>query len=88
MAQKNITPTKSNYITLTEDLILAKEGHGLLEQKREVLVINLTHLVFQIREARTKLDEKLFTIFSQLSLVRLESGSIILDLIVNSIVQD
>ena len=88
MAQKNITPTKSNYITLTEDLILAKEGHGLLEQKREVLVNNLTHLVFQIRQARAKLDEKLFTIFSQLSLVRLESGSIILDLIVNSIVQD
>ena len=88
MAQKNITPTKSNYRTLKEDLVLAKEGHGLLEQKREVLVVNLTNLVTQIRETRTKLDEKLFQSFQQLSLVRLESGSVILDLMINSVAQD
>lgn len=88
MAKINITPTKSNYTSLQEEFAFAKEGHGLLEQKREVLVLNLSSLVSHIREKRAFLDEKLLQIFKQLSLVRLESGGINLDIIINSVAQD
>ncbi|MGL5955156.1 MAG: V-type ATP synthase subunit D [Brevinema sp.] len=85
---KQITPTKSNYTALAEELSLAKEGHGLLEQKREVLVMNLVNLASDIQEKRLEMDHRLTQIFSLVSLVRLESGSINLNLMCNSIAQD
>ena len=84
----NVTPTKSNLTALQEETTLAKEGHGLLEQKREVLVINLNSIVANIKEKRGLLDEKLSNVYHQLNLVRLESGGINLDLIVNSVAHD
>ncbi len=88
MAKKNITPTKSNYTALGEELSLAKEGHGLLEQKREVLILNLTNIVSEIIEKRTELDKELMESFRLMNLVRLEMGTVGLDLISNSVVQD
>lgn len=86
--KKNVTPTKSNYSALGEELSLAKEGHGLLEQKREVLIINLTNLVNEIREKRSELDKQLAQSFNLMALVKLESGSVGLNMICNSISQD
>ncbi|MGL4676507.1 MAG: V-type ATP synthase subunit D [Brevinema sp.] len=85
---KNITPTKSNYTILAEELSLAKEGHGLLEQKREVLVMNLANLAAEIKDKRSEMDHQLSQIFSLVSLVRLENGSVGLNLICNSVAQD
>lgn len=88
MPKKNITPTKSNYSALKSELKLAKEGHGLLEQKREVLIAHLNGLVVTIREKRIVLDEILMNIFNQLSLVYLETDGFNLDMIVNSAKQN
>ncbi len=88
MAQRQITPTKSNYTALVDELSLAKEGHGLLEQKREVLVMNLTNLVSDIQDKRSELDQLLSESFKLMALVRLESGSVGLNLICNSVSQD
>jgi len=88
MPRKNITPTKSNFNLLKGELKLAKEGHGLLEQKREVLIAHLNNLVVIIREKRSSLDKYLLNIYTQLSLVRLETDGFNLEMIVNSAKQD
>ncbi|MGL4367837.1 MAG: V-type ATP synthase subunit D [Brevinemataceae bacterium] len=88
MAKTNVTPTKSNLSMLKDELKLAKDGHGLMEQKREILIMNLSSLAAEIREKRQSLDKKLSVIFNQLAIVRLETDSLTLDLITNSVNRD
>ncbi len=85
---RQVTPTKSNLTALTEELQLAKEGHTLLEQKREVLIMNLTNIVGEIKEKREELDKQLSESFKLVNLVRLESGTVGLDLLCNSVNED
>lgn len=56
MAKLNIPPTKSNQLKLREDLKMASEGFGLLDQKREILVMELMRLMDQVKRAQAKLD--------------------------------
>lgn len=88
MPQNNITPTKSNYTKLKDDLKLAKEGFSLLEQKREVLVMNLSVLINSIREKRTQLDKAMMAVFGQLNVLKLELDKTSLDIIVRNVQQD
>jgi len=46
----NISITKSNVIKIREELEYAQEGYELLEQKREVLVIEVMNLIEKFRE--------------------------------------
>jgi V/A-type H+-transporting ATPase subunit D len=41
MAKLNVAPTKSNYLELSDQLSVAKEGYELLEEKRQILVLEL-----------------------------------------------
>ena len=45
MAKLNIAPTKSNLLAIKEQLSVATDGYDLLEQKREILVMELMRLV-------------------------------------------
>ena len=45
MARLNIAPTKSNLIAIKEQLRSAQDGYELLEQKREILVMELMRIV-------------------------------------------
>lgn len=47
MAARNVAPTKTNLISLKQELALARQGHELLDQKRNILVIELLALVDQ-----------------------------------------
>ncbi|TFH03878.1 MAG: V-type ATP synthase subunit D [Spirochaetales bacterium] len=47
MAARNVAPTKTNLITLRQELELAHQGYELLDQKRNILVIELLGLVDQ-----------------------------------------
>jgi len=55
-----VIPTRTNLLRAKRDLALAVEGHRLLDQKREVLLLELmqyvTRLREQARQAREKLD--------------------------------
>ena len=42
MAKLNIAPTKSNYLATKRQLAFAEEGYDLLEQKRQILILE-TH---------------------------------------------
>lgn len=56
MAVLNISPTKSNLIKTKHDLNIAKEGYSLLEQKREILVLELMSYVERVKRIEKDLD--------------------------------
>ena len=45
MAARSVAPTKTNLLALRQELRLARQGHELLDQKRNILVIELLKLV-------------------------------------------
>lgn len=47
MAARNLAPTKTNLLNLSNELKFAKQGYELLDQKRNILVIELLGLVDQ-----------------------------------------
>ena len=58
MANKlNIAPTKSNLLSLKDQLAVSTEGYDLLEQKREILVMELMRIVEQVKLLESQIDE-------------------------------
>ena len=49
MAKLNLAPTKSNLLAMTEQLATARNGYELLDQKRELLVQELMHMVEKVK---------------------------------------
>lgn len=58
MSRLNIAPTKSSQLSLKRDLAMATEGFTLLEQKREILVMELMRLLNRVKEVQAKLEER------------------------------
>ena len=63
MAREQIAPTKSNLIRVKERLNTAVEGHELLEQKREILVMELMQVVAQVKMLEKDLDSRISTAY-------------------------
>ena len=59
MAREHIAPTKSNLLRVKERLNTAMEGYDLLEQKREILVIELMQKVEQVKMLERDLDRQI-----------------------------
>ena len=57
MARLNVAPTKSNQLSIREDLSMAAEGFELLDQKREILVMELMKLLERVRKVQKQLEE-------------------------------
>lgn len=66
MARLNIAPTKSNQLNLKRDLEMATEGFTLLEQKREILVMELMRLLNRVKEVHALLEERRKTAYTTL----------------------
>lgn len=49
MARLHIAPTKSNLLKVKEQLAISVNGYDLLEQKREILVMELMNMVEQVK---------------------------------------
>lgn len=58
MSRLNIAPTKSNQIALKRDLKMASQGFSLLEQKREILVMELMRLIDRVKEAQQEIEKR------------------------------
>ena len=56
MSRLNLAPTKSNQLVLKRDLAMTTEGFSLLEQKREILVMELMRLVDRVRQVQAEVD--------------------------------
>ena len=56
MAHYNIAPTKTNLLKISQDLRFAKLGHELLDQKRNILIIELLNLVDQAVDFQSRIE--------------------------------
>ena len=57
MAKLNIAPTKSNLLAIKEQLAVSTNGYELLEEKREILVRELMHLVEKVKLLEQDIDK-------------------------------
>ena len=55
MSRLNIAPTKSSQLVLKRSLRMASEGFTLLEQKREILVMELMRLLDRVKQVQAEL---------------------------------
>jgi len=63
MAREQLAPTKSNLLRVKERLAFAEEGHDLLEQKRELLVMELMQKLEQVKILERELDARTVTAY-------------------------
>ena len=57
MARLPIAPTKSNFLSVKEQLSVALDGYDLLEQKREILVMELMRMVEKVKLLEDDIDK-------------------------------
>lgn len=71
---RNTAPTKSNLIALKNELKFATLGHELLDQKRNILVMELLNLVDQAVDFQEKADKVLAAAYACLEDAALDMG--------------
>jgi len=59
MAKIDLPPTKSSLRKIKEDLVFAYEGHDLLNQKREILAIEIVRKIGDIRRIENEFQDVL-----------------------------
>ncbi|HOC28534.1 MAG TPA: V-type ATP synthase subunit D [Treponemataceae bacterium] len=59
MARLAIAPTKSNLLAVKEQLTIARDGYELLEQKREILVMELMQMVERVKLLENDIEKQL-----------------------------
>ncbi len=69
-----IAPTKTNLLEFKAQLEFSIEGHDLLEEKREVLVMHLLEIAESVKEKRNLFNKKLEKMYYQFKLLKLEFG--------------
>jgi V/A-type H+/Na+-transporting ATPase subunit D len=57
MARLNIPPTKTGLLEAKDQLGMAEEGYELLQQKREILVMELMRLVEEVKLLETEMEK-------------------------------
>jgi len=74
MGRYEVAPTRTNLMKLKGDLEFANEGYALLEQKREILIVELKRFTARAVEAQKKADEELAHAYGALKEAELASG--------------
>jgi V/A-type H+-transporting ATPase subunit D len=74
MARYEVAPTRTNLLNLKGDLEFADEGYQLLEQKREILVVELKRFTARAIEAQKRVDEELEKAYGALREAELANG--------------
>ncbi len=66
MARYGVAPTKTNLLRLKTEHSFVREGHQLLEQKKDILVTELLALMDRARNAQEQTDNVLLAAFESL----------------------
>jgi V/A-type H+-transporting ATPase subunit D len=74
MARYTVIPTKTNLMRLRRDFSFAREGHQLLEQKRQILVVELLGLVDRTADVQEKVEKELAEAYKVLQNAVLSMG--------------
>ena len=75
MAKLNIAPTKSNLLIMKDQLSISQNGYDLLEQKREILVQELMHMVDKVKLLEKEIDEAVKTAYPAFKRMLMADGS-------------
>ena len=76
MAGRKVAPTKTNLINLSRELSFAKLGHELLDQKRNILILELMNLVDQAADYESQVHKALETAYRAFEQSVLHSGKL------------
>jgi V/A-type H+-transporting ATPase subunit D len=79
MTKLNIAPTKSNLLSLKRQLAFAEEGYDLLEQKRQILILELMSRLQQATAVEQRVADELRRAFAALREAELDLGSAAVD---------
>jgi len=71
----DVPPTKSSLLVIRRNLTFAQEGYELLEQKRQILVLELMRRVEAARTAQEDVDKAMAAAFQALREAALRSGT-------------
>lgn len=71
---RNVAPTKSNLIKIQDELKFARQGYELLDQKRNILVLELLNLVDQAGDYQEKVEKRLAEAYASLQDASLDMG--------------
>ena len=71
---RNVAPTKTNMLSLRNELKFAKLGYELLDQKRNILVIELLNLVEQAVDHEERVEKALAEAYRTLEHAALDMG--------------
>ncbi|NMA43282.1 MAG: V-type ATP synthase subunit D, partial [Oligosphaeraceae bacterium] len=85
MSRLNVAPTKSNQLNLKRDLDMASEGFTLLEQKREILVMELMRLLNQVKEVQIELNRRRKEAYDTLCRAVAQNGQVQMRMIASGI---
>ncbi|MBR1614262.1 MAG: V-type ATP synthase subunit D [Treponema sp.] len=75
MAKLNIAPTKSNLLSIKEQLSVAVDGYDLLEQKREILVMELMRMVEKVKLLEGEIEKVVSKAYPSLQQMLMTVGS-------------
>ncbi len=75
MSRLPLAPTKSNLLAVKEQLSIAKDGYDLLEQKREILVMELMHMVEKVKLLESDIDKQIEKAYSSLKHMYMAVGT-------------
>jgi V/A-type H+-transporting ATPase subunit D len=76
MAQLNYAPTKTNLLKLRNDLKFAQQGYELLDQKRNILIIELLALVDQTVDFQSRVEAALAKAYKALEETVFDMGKL------------
>jgi len=76
MAQLSYAPTKTNLLKLRTDLSFAQQGYELLDQKRNILIIELLALLDQTVDFQNRVEKALATAYNALEEAILDMGKL------------
>jgi len=76
MAQHHYAPTKTNLLRLRNDLNFARQGYELLDQKRNILIIELLALVDQTADYQSRVENALAKAYQALEEAVLDMGKL------------
>lgn len=74
MATSNYAPTKTNLLKLRSNLQFAEQGYELLDQKRNILIIELLSLVDQTADHQARVDAALAEAYETFQKAILDMG--------------
>ena len=73
---RNVPPTKTNLLRIRDELSFAELGHDLLDQKRNILVIELLSMMDQAADYQGQVDKAISEAYRDLEEAVLKMGKL------------